>query len=408
MSTPVEEPDDAAGSVWLVARREIAARLASKAFRIMTIGMMLAVVAFVLVLKLAASQTDDAFRASVGFTPSVASLAQPLVSVGETVGQSVDVSTVDQATGEQRVRDGTLDALVTGTPESLRVVVLEELPLGLDTAFSVLVRQVAFNQEIERLGGDPGSVSAAVDAASFDVRALELEAPRKFDVQRLVIGFVVGVLVYIALLVWGQLVAQGVVEEKSSRVVELLLTTIRPWQLMLGKVLGIGLLGLGQLVLIAAAGIAAGFATDTLTFPPGLAAGIVGWTIVWFLLGFLAYALIFAALGALVSRQEDVGGVTAPALMVIIIPYVLGISILPADPGNELIALLSLVPLFAPTLMPVRIAMGTAEAWEIAVSTTLTVGLVVLLVWLAGRIYGNAVLRMGSRIRLRDAFRSAS
>jgi ABC-2 type transport system permease protein len=177
---------------------------------------------------------------------------------------------------------------------------------------------------------------------------------------------------------------------------------------MLGKVLGIGLVGLGQLVLIGAAGVIAGRATGTLTFPPGIAAGIVAWTIIWFLLGFFAYALIFAALGALVSRQEDVGGVTAPLLMVIIIPYVLGISVLPADPGNHLIAILSLIPLFAPTLMPVRIAMGVALPWEIALATSLTAGLIVALVWLAGRVYGNAVLRTGSRIHLRDALRSTT
>jgi ABC-2 type transport system permease protein len=117
---------------------------------------------------------------------------------------------------------------------------------------------------------------------------------------------------------------------------------------------------------------------------------------------------MFASLAALVSRQEDVGGVTTPALMLIILPYVLGISILPADPDNALLALLSLVPLFSPTIMPMRIAMGVAPAWQIALATALTVGLAIVLVWLAGRIYGNAVLRMGSRIRLRDAFRSAA
>jgi ABC-2 type transport system permease protein len=404
MSTPGQPSEGEAGTVWLVARREIVARLASKAFRIMTIVMLVAVVALVLVLKLSANQGVG--TATVGFTPSVSSLAQPFTSVAGSVGQTVEVSTVDQASGEQRVRDGELAALVTGSPDNLRIVVQEGLSPGLSSAFTVLVRQIAFNQEIGRLGGDPAAVNAAVDGATFDVQALE--TPREFDVQRLVIGIVVGVLIYAALLVWGQQVAQGVVEEKSSRVVELLLTTIRPWQLMLGKVLGIGLVGLGQLVLIAAAGLTAGRATDTLTFQVGITAGIVVWTIVWFLLGFFAYALIFAALGALVSRQEDVGGVTAPLLMVIIIPYVLGISVLPADPGNQLVAILSLIPLFAPTLMPVRIAMGVAVPWEIALSTTLTAGLIVVLVWLAGRVYGNAVLRTGSRIGLRDAFRSAT
>jgi ABC-2 type transport system permease protein len=117
---------------------------------------------------------------------------------------------------------------------------------------------------------------------------------------------------------------------------------------------------------------------------------------------------MFAALGALVSRQEDVGGVTAPATILVVLPYVLGISILPADPENQFLAWLSVVPLFAPTLMPMRIAMGAAPLWQVVLATALTVGLVLLLVWLAGRIYTNAVLRTGSRVRLRDAFRSAS
>ena len=102
------------------------------------------------------------------------------------------------------------------------------------------------------------------------------------------------------------------------------------------------------------------------SFPASIAVSAAGWAVLWFLLGYLAYALLFAALGALVSRQEDVGGVTAPALMVIVLPYVLGISILPADPENQFLAIASLIPLFAPTLMPMRIAMGVAPVWQVA------------------------------------------
>jgi ABC-2 type transport system permease protein len=390
------------GVVRLVAYREIAARLASKAFRIMTLAMVVVIVAFILVLKFAGGDSGS----TVGFTQPVAALRPSFVSVAAAVGETVTVSTVDQAAGEAQVRAGELDALVTGTPEALQVVVRQDLSPELRNALTVLVRQIVLNEQIARAGGDPAAVAAAVDAASFGLTTLE--PPREFQLQRLVFGIIVGVVVYIALMVYGQLVAQGVVEEKSSRVVELLLTTIRPWQLMLGKVVGIGLVGLAQLLLVAVVGVGVGLATDTVTFPAGLVTGIAGWAIAWFLLGYLVYALMFASLAALVSRQEDVAGVTTPALMLIILPYVLGISILPADPDNGLLALLSLVPLFSPTIMPMRIAMGAAPAWQIALSTALTVGLAVVLVWLAGRIYGNAVMRMGSRIRLRDAFRSAA
>jgi len=197
-----------------------------------------------------------------------------------------------------------------------------------------------------------------------------------------------------------------VVEEKSSRIVEILLTTIRPWQLMVGKVLGIGAVGFAQLVVVVVAGVLTGLATDAYTFPSSIAGGAAFWAVTWFLLGYLTYALVFAALGALVSRQEDVGSVTAPAIMFIVLPYLVGISVLPADPTNEFAAVLSLIPLFSPMLMPMRIALGVAPAWEIALSIALSVTLIVVLVWLAGRIYSNAVLRTGSRVRFRDAFRT--
>jgi hypothetical protein len=163
-------------------------------------------------------------------------------------------------------------------------------------------------------------------------------------------------------MLYGQLVAQGVVEEKSSRIVEILLTTIRPWQLMLGKVFGIGLIGLLQLGITAVVGVGAGLALDAFTFPTQIATTAAIWAVVWFLLGYLVYALLFAALGALVSRQEDVGGVTAPALMAIILPYVLAISILPGDPDNHFMAILSQIPFFLPMIMPMRIGAGRGAA----------------------------------------------
>jgi ABC-2 type transport system permease protein len=389
-------------AVGLVARREIRVRFASRAFKIITVVMVLGVVAFILVLKFVGNPTAT----KVGVTPATAVLAEPVQSVAKAVGADVTVSTVDEATGEQQVRDGKLDALVVGTPTSFQVVVDKSLKPQLSDVFTVLMRQIVFNQQITQLGGDPAAVSAAVDRAAVDVRALE--APKQYDVQRLIFGVIVGILVYVTLVVYGQLVAQGVVEEKSSRIVELLLTTIRPWQLLLGKVLGIGFVGLVQLLVVAVVGLGLGLRTHTLTFPTGLAVGIAVWGVVWFVLGFLVYALIFAALGALVSRQEDVAGVITPALMLLILPYILGISILPANPDNQFLAWLSMVPLFSPTLMPVRIAMGAAPAWQAALATVLTVGLIVLLIWFAGRIYANAVLRSGARVKLREAVRAGA
>jgi ABC-2 type transport system permease protein len=360
------------------------------------------VVGFLLTIKLLGNIGGQ----TVAFTPATAALSEPFAAVAKTVGVDAKVSTVDQAQGEQMVRDGKLDALVTGSPDAMRVVVRKDLPESLRNVFAVLSRQLALNQQLVKAGADPAEVAAAVSNATFGVEPLEQAQP--YQAQRLILGVIVGVLVYVSLLVYGQAVAQGVVEEKSSRVVELLLTTIRPWQLMLGKVAGIGLVGLVQLAVVAVAGVITGTLTHAVSFPTSIAASAAAWMVGWFLLGYLAYALMFAGLGALVSRQEDVAAVTTPAMMVIILPYVLGISILPADPENNFLAICSIIPIFAPTLMPMRIAMGVASAGEIALSIGLTVVMIVGLVWLAGRIYGNAVLRMGSRVQFREALRSAA
>ncbi len=120
-------------------------------------------------------------------------------------------------------------------------------------------------------------------------------------------------------------------------------------------------------------------------------------------MGFTTYALALGALAALVSRQEDVASVTAPVMALMMIPYIIGISIAPWDPTNPLVVALSFVPFCAPLIMPIRIALGEVAPWEVALSLGISLAVIPLLIWLAGRVYSNAVLRGGGRIKLRDA-----
>jgi ABC-2 type transport system permease protein len=390
-------------AVRLIAGREITVRLASRAFRVLTIVMVVIVIGLCVALKLLSGGNSGTH---VGYLPTDAAIARQLPAIGTSIGQQINVQAVaDRATGEQQVRAGDLDALLVGNGRQISVVVKKNIDGTLRNALNVLAGQLALDQQITQLGGDPAQVLARTAAASANVTPLE--APYPYQTQQLVLGIIAGVLIYMSLLLNGQTVAQGVVEEKSSRVVELLLAAIRPWQLMAGKVLGIGLVGLIQVLTIGVAGIIAGLATKVLTISVSAAAGTVVWLIVWYLLGFFMYAVVFAGLGALVSRQEDVGGATAPALMFLIIGYVLGISILPSDPSSHLMEVLSIIPMFAPTVMPMRLAMGGVAPWEAVVSVGLVVALIPLLIWLAARIYRNAVLRTGARVKLRQALRAA-
>lgn len=390
--------------VKLVATREIQTRVRSKAFRITTLAMVVLVVAFALVIKVV--QSTDSTQ-TVGFTASSAALRAQVESGAAAMGQQVRAEQVTDAdAGRSQVRDGTLDALVIGAQDGrLTVVVDEKLGDGLRTALTAAARQVTLDHEITRLGGDPAGVAAQVGHASVEVAPLS-PAPT-FDPQRLALGSVAGILIYLALMFTGQSVAQGVVEEKSSRVVELLLSTIRPWQLMAGKVLGIGLVGLLQVAVVGIAGVVAGHLSGSLSLALSSTVSAVAWLVVWFILGFTLYSLVFAGLAALVSRQEDVGGVIAPAMMFLVVGYVVGISILPAAPDNSVVAGMSLVPVFSPTLMPMRLAMGGVPLWQTLVAVGLILAAIPLLVVLSGRIYRNAVIRTGARVRLGDAVRSA-
>lgn len=407
MTNPPSAPDvrmSSSSPIWLVASREIVTRLRAKAFIVSTVAMLMIIIGGVVVLKLV-SGTGGA-DSTVGFTGANASLAAPLEASGKAIDETVATEQVsDEATGRAQVGDGSLDALLVGDGDQIRVVVQEELDNQLGNALNVLATQLALNQQITDLGGDPAQVNAAVANAGVDVSPLE--QPYDYNVQQLVLGMVAGILIYLSLQINGQYVAQGVVEEKTSRVVELLLSTVRPWQLLAGKVLGIGIVGLIQVLIIGVVGMATALAAGILTISVSAAATTVIWLVVWYLLGYFMYSIMFAGLGALVSRQEDVGGAIAPALVFVMAGYFLGIIILPGDPGNTLVEVVSVIPVFAPTLMPMRLAMGGVPVWEAGLSIVLVVALIPTLIWFAGRIYRNAVMRTGAKVKLGEALRAA-
>ncbi|TSE00368.1 ABC transporter permease [Skermania sp. ID1734] len=390
-------------TVGLVATREITTTLRSKGFRILTAVVALAIVVAVVVFKFVAGHNDN--HATVGLTAGESSLAAPLQSSAAALGQPIQTQPVDDATtGRAKVRDGSLDALLLTQNGQLHVVVKTSLNDKLHTVLNLLARSRALDQQITALGGNPATVNEAVQAARVSVEALS--PPKHYDTARIVLGSIAGVLIYLSLFIQGQRVAQGVIEEKSSRVVEVLLASLRPWQLMTGKVLGIGVVGLIQMAIYGAVGIGLATGLGVLSISASAAAGIVVWLIAWYLLGYFLYAFVCAAAGALVSRQEDAAGVVMPVLLPVIGGYVLGISILPSDPGSTLCEVLSVIPVFAPTLMPMRLAMGGVPVWEMVLSVVLVIGAIPLLIWLSGVIYGNAVLRIGARVKLRAAVRS--
>lgn len=387
-------------AVRLVAGREITTRVRSKVYVIST-----AVLAALLVgISLLFSLTGGGSAVEVGVDDE--QLVAAVEQSAEAVGEDVEATVVpDVRAGTVQVEAGEIAAMISVDDDgTVRAIVEKDIDPALETALQAMARQLALGAQIDELGGDPAAVEAALASATVAVEPIN--PPFDYDGEQLVLGMLAGILIYLALLITGQMVAQGVVEEKASRVVELLLSTVRPWQLMVGKVLGIGVVGLLQMAVVSIVGVVSALALGSLSIEISAALGTVAWLLVWFALGFVMFALIFAGAGALVSRQEDVAGVVTPATMLVIAGYVVGISVLPSDPDSGLVEIMSLIPTFAPTLMPMRLAMGGVPVWQQVLSVALVLALIPGLVWLAGRIYRNAVMRTGGRVKLRDALRA--
>jgi ABC-2 type transport system permease protein len=234
------------------------------------------------------------------------------------------------------------------------------------------------------------------------IRALDPGAEQ--DQQRVIVAIIgVGVL-YGLLILFGQFVAQGVVEEKSSRVVELLLATMKPWQLLAGKIVGLGLLGLAQIVVIAVVGVVGALAFDLVDIPGELIGTAVS-VVLWFVLGYAFYAAIFAVAASLVSRQEDLAAVIMPTTLVLVVAFVVGIQA-SADPDGPLAVITSFVPGLSPLVMPVRQAAGDVAVWEIALAVVAMLIAITLIVRVGGRIYAGALLRTGGRTKMREALKA--
>jgi len=219
-------------------------------------------------------------------------------------------------------------------------------------------------------------------------------------------AFVAVLALYTQLLTFGYLLASGVVEEKASRVVEVLLATIRPRDLLAGKIIGLGLLGFGQLLVMTGVGLLAATLSGALEVN-GEIVGAAGLALGWFVLGYAFYAGLFACAGALVPRQEELQASMTPLTMLILISFFVSFVVLD-DPDGTLAHVTSFIPFSAPITMPPRIALGEAPAIEIVIAFVVTLAGAVALIPLAGRIYSGAVLRTGSAIKVRDAWRAAA
>ncbi|MFJ4159791.1 ABC transporter permease [Microbacterium testaceum] len=355
-------------SIWLVAEREIGSKLRSKAFVISTAILIVAALASVLWGGFTAS------NASVSGIP-VAVTSQTQSDVSGLDGLEVTVADSDEA-ARALVADGTVDAaLVSGSSESafdFTVVVKDSVP-------STLLQMLSDTPPVDRL--EPGSNAA--------------------DVLRYFIALAFGIVFLIAATTFGGTIAQSVVEEKQTRVVEILISAIPVRALLAGKVLGNTILAMAQIVLLAAVAVVGLAVTGQAGVLDALGAPIA-WFAIFFLFGFVLLAALFAAAAAMVSRQEDIGATTTPITMLIMAPYFLVVFF---NDNPVVLTIMSYVPFSAPVGMPLRMYLGDAQWWEPVLSLLVLLASCVLAIGVAARIYRNSLLRMGARVKLGEALR---
>lgn len=368
-SRSTSRPVSGAQGAWLVAEREITTKLRSKAFLISTAILLLLVLGSVLFSGFMAKNGGFASDTSVAVVGEAAATVEPLD------GNGFEVTEVaDRAAAEQAVRDGDVDAAVVpggDTPVGLTILANDSPPTGLLQALS----------------------------ASPTVELLEPTSENPFLAYIIAIAF--GVVFMMSAITFGTTIAQSVVEEKQTRIVEILLATVSARTMLAGKILGNSILALAQVIAIAALASVGMLATGQ-----DLLLGELGTALIWFgilfAFGFVLLAAMYAALAALVSRQEDIGSVTSPVMMLVMLPYV-GVIVFYDNP--TVLAIMSYLPFSAPVGMPMRLYLGTAEWWEPIASLGILSVSIAIVISIGSRIYSNSILRTGARVKLGDALK---
>lgn len=417
-----------------VARREYRTRVRGRAFLITTILIAAAVVLVTLIPTILGAigvadppeiavevQADDLAADPVAELqafldraagPDADADERPVVTVAE-----------DGDAAEQAVRDGDLDGLLTITRGDDGDLAFAFLGSGSPTNQTRLqgaafATEFAIADRLSRLGIDPAEAASVRAPAAFTATPVDADDSRNAEdfAGAYILAYAVVILTFMAILTYGNWVAQSVAEEKSGRVMELLITAATPRQLLTGKVLGTGAAGLTQYLAIAAAAVigfaingpvanALGVTGEAPITLPDLDLGMIPSFGAFFLLGFILYSTLYAAAGSMVSRIEDVQQAAGPLIFLAMAGYLSSFAGL-NDPDANWVAVLSLVPFFSPYLMPARMLLSNPGIGEVLLALAILAATVVVAIWIASRIYSAGVLLYGQRLGLRNIWRA--
>jgi ABC-2 type transport system permease protein len=417
-------------NILVLTRREFLSRVRTKAFWLSTIILPIFMVAVTVTPSLLMSRTPSHQNmVVVDETGQIGSLVKAEIGsqteAGNTDGGPITFEieiqpaaadpAAQRAELDRKVLDETLDAWVWLTPDVLspredgerhkveyhgrnisNVITQQQLTTALSSAVrTVRLREAGLPEE------QINQLSTRVGLETF--RVTEQGQRAEEGVAGAILAYALGFLLYMCFLLYGAQVVNGVLEEKSSRIVEVMLASVRPSEMMLGKLLGICLAALtqlviwiGTLVVLTAPGILATLAWLPQRALPSLSVGLALHFFGFFLLGFFLIATLYAAIGAAFNTLQEAQQLLFIPMMAVMLPFFLMFAIINA-PDSKLAVIASLIPLFTPMLMVTRIAISAVPVWQIALSYLLTTAFVAFMVWLCARIYRTGILMYGKK-----------
>lgn len=308
----------------------------------------------------------------------------------------------DRAAAERAVAEGGLDAaLLDGNG-----LVVEETGGRLENLLTRAAAMIGL-EELVSTGRASEDVFPLLTGQALAVTQTTPPDEEAAKARRSFISQAALVLLFMAIMMTGSWVLMGVTEEKTSRVAEVLLSAVRPWQVLVGKIAGVGALGLLQFSILVGVIV---FGIRRVAGPSLIAeinAGLLAPLLIWFVLGYTLYAVAYAMVGAIAARPEDAQNAALPMTLISLIGYFVSIFHVTGNPGSALSTVLSFIPPTAPFVVSVRAVSDSIPLWQQAASAAVTIAFALWLLRAAGKIYAGGMFKHRSRVKLREAFRSA-
>jgi ABC-2 type transport system permease protein len=415
--------------IWLVIKREYLVRIRSKAFIFTTIALPVFMAALmILPLMLMTRESDHTLKIALldnaGFSKTIAAGFTQKLKNGQPLFQLV--RTLEQPQPDQKARDELADQVRRGLLDCYLVVpkeVLEGKAVEFHTqntgdiqtaaAIRGAVDHAVISRRLSNRGVQIDNLSEVVRGVNFTMIKIGRGGESEEQGQTFIVALSLVMILYMTLAVYGQVTMRSVLEEKTTRVVEILASSARPFQLLTGKILGVAGVGFTQFLIwtITAALISAYGAAVATAVRPGVSMpqfhiplSLLIYAVLFFLAGYFLYAALYAAAGAMVSSDAELQQVQMPITLLIVVSFVLYPAVL-RDPTSRLSFIVSVLPFLSPILMVIRIGLQTPPFWQIALALALSVATTIGVVYIAAKIYRVGILMYGKRPSLVELLR---